>query len=216
VSTAGVRAYDHIRSLIIEGRVAPGERLKEEELTESCGVSRTPVREALRRLATEGLVVVTPNQGAQVAMLGSAELEEIYALRAMIEGHAAARAARRITPEQIVELKRLASLMEAAVESRSNLDQTFLPSNSAFHHLILDIAGSPRLRAMASLVVEIPLMVRTLARYSEAELQRSIQHHRELIAAFESGDEAWARSTMQSHVLSASHAVVRPTRDRPE
>lgn len=216
MSTAGVRAYDLIRSLIIEGRVAPGERLKEEELTEFCGVSRTPVREALRRLATEGLVVVTPNQGAQVAVLGSAELEEIYALRAMLEGHAAARAARRIKPEQIAELRRLAAEMELAVESRRNLDATFLPANSAFHHIILEVADSPRLTAMAALVVEIPLMVRTLARYSEPELQRSIQHHRELIAAFEAGDEAWARSTMQSHVLSASHAVVRPQRDRPD
>jgi len=216
VSTAGGRAYDLIRSLIIEGRVAPGERLKEEELTEFCGVSRTPVREALRRLATEGLVVVTPNQGAQVADLGSAELEEIYALRAMLEGHAAARAARRITSEQLAQLKRLAGEMEDAVKNKGNLDATFLPANSAFHHLILEVADSPRLAAMAALVVEIPLMVRTLARYSDEELQRSLLGHRELIAAFEVGDEAWARSTMQSHVLSASHAVVRPQRDRPD
>ena len=75
MSTASARAYDLIRSLILEGRFAPGERLKEEELTELCGVSRTPVREGLRRLAIEGLVVVTPHQGAQVAAVGEGEPE---------------------------------------------------------------------------------------------------------------------------------------------
>jgi len=218
LSTASARAYDLIRSLILEGRFAPGERLKEEELTDLCGVSRTPVREGLRRLAIEGLVVVTPHQGAQVAAIGEGELAEIYALRAMIEGHAAGRAAVLIDDDDIAKLKALASEMEAAVAASNSdlgggaaeLNARFTPANSEFHRIILDAAMSPRLAAMASLVVEIPLILRTLARYSEAELRRSLQHHRELIAAFEARDEDWARSVMRSHVLAASHAVVRP------
>lgn len=217
MSTASARAYDLIRSLILEGRFAPGERLKEEELTDLCGVSRTPVREGLRRLAIEGLVVVTPHQGAQVAAIGDGELEEIYALRAMIEGHAAGRAALLIAEQDIAKLKALASEMEAAVRDANRhevgaaeLNARFTPANSEFHRIILDAAMSPRLAAMASLVVEIPLILRTLARYSEEELMRSLQHHRELIAAFEARDEDWARSVMRSHVLAASHAVVRP------
>ena len=217
MSTASARAYELIRSLILEGRFAPGERLKEEELTDLCGVSRTPVREGLRRLAIEGLVVVTPHQGAQVAAIGDGELAEIYALRAMIEGHAAGRAALLIKDEDIAKLKVLASEMEAAVraansqaEGAGELNARFTPANSEFHRIILDAAMSPRLAAMAALVVEIPLILRTLARYSDAELLRSLQHHRELIAAFEARDEDWARSVMRSHVLAASHAVVRP------
>ncbi len=69
MSTAGGRAYEIIRRSVLDGRFPPGARLKEEELTAMCGVSRTPVREALRRLAVEGLVVVTPHQGAQVVFL---------------------------------------------------------------------------------------------------------------------------------------------------
>ncbi|MEY3260526.1 MAG: hypothetical protein RIT46_1355 [Pseudomonadota bacterium] len=218
MSTASARAYDLIRSLILEGRFAPGERLKEEELTDLCGVSRTPVREGLRRLAIEGLVVVTPHQGAQVAAIGEGELAEIYALRAMIEGHASGRAAMLIGDDDIAKLKALASEMEAAVAASNSdhgggaaeLNARFTPANSEFHRIILEAAMSPRLAAMASLVVEIPLILRTLARYSEAELMRSLQHHRELIAAFEARDEDWARSVMRSHVLAASHAVVRP------
>lgn len=218
MSTASARAYELIRTLILEGRFAPGERLKEEELTDLCGVSRTPVREGLRRLAIEGLVVVTPHQGAQVAAIGESDLAEIYALRAMIEGHAAGRAALLISDVEIAKLKALASEMELAVAAANSdlgggaaeLHARFTPANSEFHRIILDAAMSPRLAAMASLVVEIPLILRTLARYSDVELLRSLQHHRELIAAFEAHDEDWARSVMRSHVLAASHAVVRP------
>ena len=77
MSTVSALAYKVIRALILEGRFTPGERLKEEELTDLCGVSRTPVREALRRLALEGLVVLTPHQGAQVAEINEIELQEI-------------------------------------------------------------------------------------------------------------------------------------------
>lgn len=219
MSTASARAYELIRSLILEGRFAPGERLKEEELTDLCGVSRTPVREGLRRLAIEGLVVVTPHQGAQVADVGEGELEEIYALRAMIEGHAAGRAALFIKEEDIDRLKQLAAEMEAAVADAAGsmlgapgaeLNARFTPANSEFHRIILDAAMSPRLAAMAALVVEIPLILRTLARYSDQELMRSLQHHRELIAAFEARDDDWARSVMRSHIHAAAHAIVRP------
>ena len=212
MSKAAAQAYERIRNLIVEGGAIPGARLKEEELTDLCGVSRTPVREALRRLAAEGLVVVSPNHGAQVAALAAEELAEIYALRAMLEGHAAARAATRMTPETLAELKRLAAEMEAAIAGRADFENAFLAINSEFHRLILEAADSPRLTAMAAMVVEIPLIVRTLSRYSAHDFKRSVQHHRELIDAFEAGDGDWARSTMASHVLAASHAVMRPVR----
>jgi DNA-binding GntR family transcriptional regulator len=211
-ATASARAYAFIRASILEGRFGPGMRLKEEELTKLCGLSRTPVREALRRLSIEGLVFATPHQGAQVARMSEAELSEIYALRAMLEAHAAGRAASRITEASIARLKALASEMEAVIaEGRSGdeLNASFTPANSQFHQIIIDAADSPRLATMGSLVVETPLIFRTLARYSREELQRSMHHHRELIAAFETRDEDWARSVMRSHILAAAHAVVR-------
>ncbi len=187
-------------------------RLKEEELTALCGMSRTPVREALRRLSIEGLVVATPHHGAQVALMGEDELGEIYALRAMIEAHAAGRAATRITVSDIDRLRALAEEMEAVIEEArdgEDLSARFTPANSTFHQIIIDAAASPRLATMGSLVIETPLIFRTLARYSKAELQRSMHHHRELIAAFEMRDEDWARSVMRSHIYAAAHAVIR-------
>lgn len=189
-------------------------RLKEEQLTGLCGTSRTPVREALRRLSIEGLVVATPHQGAQVVSMDEEELGEIYALRAMIEAHAAGRAATRLTPEAIARLKSLAEEMEAAIadpRSGGELSTRFAPANAEFHRIIMEAADSPRLATMGGLVIEPPLVFRTLARYSKGELSRSMHHHRELIEAFETRDADWAQSVMRSHIHAAAHAVVRPS-----
>jgi DNA-binding GntR family transcriptional regulator len=210
LSTAGGRAYEIIREAILSGRFLPGHRLKEEELTTLCQVSRTPVREALRRLGVEGLVVVTPNAGAQVNILAPTELEEIYALRAMLEGYAAERAARNLTPEAIERLKSLASEMERVVlTDQENINRDFTPANSEFHKIILDCAMSSRLSSMASLVIEVPLTLRTLSRYSNEDRLRSMRHHRELIEAFEAHDGIWASSVMKSHVHAAFQALIR-------
>jgi DNA-binding GntR family transcriptional regulator len=210
VSTAGERAYEVIRAGILSGQFQPGRRLKEEELTELCDVSRTPVREALRRLAVEGLVSVTPNAGAQVNIITPAELEEIYILRAMLESHAAERAAQNLTPEAIARLTALATEMERTeLEPPEVVNRDFTPANTEFHKIIMDAAMSPRLSAMASLVVELPLILRTLSRYSDTDRRRSMAHHRELIDAFLAKDGAWAGSVMKTHIRAAFQALVR-------
>ena len=210
VSTAGGKAYELIRGAILSGAFSPGRRLKEEELTTLCEVSRTPVREALRRLALEGLVVVTPNAGAQVSAVSPGELAEIYALRAMIEGHAAERAATRIDAGALARLRELASEMEGSLGLPPEaFSREFAAVNAQFHRIILDAAMSPRLSAMAALVVELPLTRRTLALYSHDDLIRSMGHHRELVDAFEARDGAWAASVMKSHIHAAHQALVR-------
>lgn len=210
MTTASDRAFDIIRAHILNGRFAGGDHLRESELTDLCGVSRTPVREALRRLALSGLVVFTPHQGARVANLDPGEIDEIYALRAMVEGHAAKRAATRLSPSGLERLKRLAEDMEAAVRVRSETGAAaFLTGNQEFHQVIMQAAGSPRLNAMIALVFEVPLAQRTLAHYSDRELARSMNHHRELIMAFEAKDAGWAEAIMRSHIFAAGSALAR-------
>ncbi len=218
ISTAGEKAYRIIREAILSGRFEPSQRLKEAELTALCNVSRTPVREALHRLGTEGIVVVTPNSGAQVSTVSPTELEEIYALRAMLEAHAAARAARNLTPDAIDRLKHLAAAMEDLIlQPPEVINREFTPVNAAFHKIILDAAMSPRLAAMAGLVVQVPLVLRTLASYSIEDRRRSMAHHRELIEAFIARDAEWASSVMKSHIHAAFRALVRgQTPDREE
>jgi DNA-binding GntR family transcriptional regulator len=210
LSKASATAFETIKAEIINGRYAPGRRLKEDELTALCAVSRTPVREALRRLANEGLVTLIPNQGAQVALMGATELADLYELRTLVEGYAAARAAVRISPAEIAELKSLASQIETAAHASGALPADNLAAaNTAFHRIILRAASSARLEAVAQIVIEAPLALRTLIRYSPAELERSIIHHRELIAAFEAGDPEWARAVMSSHIKAAIHVLLR-------
>ncbi len=213
---AGSKAYGIIKPSILDGSFAVGLRLKETELTALCGVSRTPVREALRRLASEGLVVITPNVGAEVSGIAPVELEEVYTLRGMIESHAARRASSRITPEALARLRQLAALMERAVRNGTDsINRDFTPANAEFHHIILEAAMSPRLSSMASLVIEIPLTLRTLARYSPQDRRRSLHHHRELIEALEARDGVWAASVMKSHVRAAFQALMRSTPPDP-
>jgi DNA-binding GntR family transcriptional regulator len=209
-SMAGGKSYEIIKDAILSGAFCSGQRLKENDLTTLCKVSRTPVREALRRLASEGLVVMIPNVGAQVSSVAPVELEEIYVLRGMIESHAAARAATRLTTEALASLRALAVQMERIVASGlTKINEDFQQANSEFHHIILDAAMSPRLSSMAALVIEIPLTLRTFSLYSAQERMRSLQHHRELIEAFEARDSVWAASVMKSHVRAAFQALVR-------
>lgn len=207
--SASVQAYQIIRGEIISGRFPPGHRLIESDLTALCKVSRTPVREALRRLVNEGLAEFSPNHGAQVADPGGEDLEALYELRTLIEGYGAARAATRITPEQISELESLADQMEALASEGADDTPEAASANSRFHRIILEAAHSARLLSVAGLVVETPLILRTLARYSPEERARSMRHHRELIAAFRARDGRWAEAVMTGHIKAAFAAIRR-------
>jgi DNA-binding GntR family transcriptional regulator len=175
-------------------------------------VSRTPVREALRRLIREGLVEHAPNVGTRVIRWTERELEDVFELRALLEGHAAARAAREMTEAQVDALRGLADEMEAmAAEGEDSDFDLIADKNRAFHRLILDVGGGPRLGDLLSTVVSIPVLLRTFRRYGQDELERSMRHHRELIDAIAARDGVWARAVMQAH-LRAALSVVRARR----
>lgn len=197
-----------IREGILRGTYAPGAHLKEEELAALTGVSRTPVREALRRLVREGLVEHAPNVGTRVIRWTERELDDVFELRALLEGHAAARAAREMGPEQIAELRRLAGEMEhiAHAGDPGSFDR-IADLNRGFHRLVLDVGGGPRLGDLLSVVVSIPVLLRTFRRYGAEELERSLRHHRELIDAIEAHDGVWARAVMQAHLRAALNVV---------
>jgi DNA-binding GntR family transcriptional regulator len=115
-----------------------------------------------------------------------------------------------LTPDAIARLKALATEMErTALAPPEVVNRDFTPANSEFHKIILDAAMSPRLSAMASLVVELPLILRTLSRYSPEDRARSMAHHRELIDAFVAKDGVWASAVMKSHIHAAFQALVR-------
>jgi len=204
--SAADRAYAEIRGLILAGDASPGTPLREEALADIVGVSRTPIRDALRRLEVELYAVRTPGGRLVVADWDSDDVAEIFALRAMLEGHAAARAARRVTPAQLAELRQCNAAIEAAVALPQPDIARFLAENRRFHDIILSASASARLSTMLAGLVEQPIVRRTATRYDRADLARSAHEHGQLIQAFAAHDEEWARAVMTAHIRRALHA----------
>jgi DNA-binding GntR family transcriptional regulator len=204
MSNASERAYDEIRALIVAGEFRSGARLREEELSGIVGVSRTPVREALRRLSAEGMIEFLPHRGAHVASWTDQQLDEIFQLRALLESHGARNAAGLISAEDVATLYGLAERMEAHAEQGDDEGvEAISELNNEFHEVVAANAGSEQLVAFVRSLVQVPLVHRTFRRYSTRALQRSMAHHRELIEAFEARDPAWAEAVMLSHILAA-------------
>lgn len=211
---ASDHAYRAIRAQILSGERAGGDWLREGDLADSIGVSRTPVREALRRLTAEGLVQYERNRGVQVAAWTAEDLDEIFSLRSVLEPWACRLAAVSATVD-LEELDRLAHDMDAAARgSVVDVDQ-ITELNNRFHRLILEGSRNRRLGSVVSSVVQVPLVWQTFSHYSDTDLRRSLAHHHELVAALAAGDPDWAESVMRSHVRAAWNSL-KPRRDDTE
>ena len=216
------RAYQAIRAAIIDGRHANGAHLDAGGIATALGISRTPVREAFRRLHAEGLLTLIANRGAYVTPWTRADLDELFSLRVVLESHAAAVAADRLDMAGLRQLRGLAEGMELASGTRTARPgaasglQTIMTLNAEFHRAIVGASGNRRLTMILSTLVDTPLIMRTFTIYADADLQRSMAHHRELIAAFEARDADWAASVMRSHLHAAHQVLLRAQRAAPD
>ena len=205
MSRASEKAYAKIRSFLLGGEVQPGAQLTEEQLADIAGVSRTPVREAMRRLEGEMLLVRSKSKRIFVADWSRDDIDEMFTLRQMLEGHAASRAAHRLTPEEIDRLEEVNQELHEAVECSPPDIVRFLDANRLFHEIITEAAHSPRLGQVLAMLVEQPIVLRTARHYSTEDLKQSARDHDELIAAFRAGDAGWAEAVMGSHLRRAFH-----------
>lgn len=202
------RAYEAIRASIIRGEYANGAHLNAADIADALGISRTPVREAFSRLQAEGLVTLIANRGAFVTPWTRDDLDEVFGLRVLLESHAASIAAQRITPENLAMLRDLAERMEHAYATQPpNYLKTIMELNAAFHRGVVSASGQRRLSIIMVSIVDTPLIMRTFTVYSDADMRRSMAHHRELVDACAAGDPDWAASVMRSHLL-AAHQVM--------
>lgn len=208
MTIAADRAYDSLLGRITRGELGSGAFLVEADLAREIGVSRTPVREAIKRLTAEGLVHSAGRRRATVRNFSEGRVQELFELRARLEGYAAHRAATRITAEQLDELRKLASGMEACVAlDRESAAARFAQLNDRFHQAILDAAAADYLETALRPVLQFQLVL--LQRYRQTideHLERSCWHHRELIRSFELRDAALAELQMSLHMLSARDA----------
>ncbi|MGA4989407.1 GntR family transcriptional regulator [Nonomuraea bangladeshensis] len=207
-------AVDDLRSLILGGQYTPGDRLAEVEPAEVLGVSRTPVREALRRLAAEGLVELIANKGARVVEYPRGDLETILELRARIEGLAARQAALAAAPEDADRLHAV------AVELREHAGRDDLDAgcrlNADFHQGLVRLGGSVLLAQQISMLVHSPVLPRTYGSFDKEAMDRSAGHHLEIAAAVRAGDPDWAEAVMRAHLFSARASSLGPRHQESE
>lgn len=201
-------AYETIRDGIRKGKYPPGTHLTAQALAEESGFSRTPVREAMRRLHAEALIQFIPNRGAFVATWTKREIEQIYDLRILLESFAAREAAIYISDEQLKKLCQVADDMhEITHAEKTDLEQV-TALNDEFHKLVLDASGNERLRSLLGSIVEVPLVLNTFRSYSVEQVRRSAAQHIELTNALEAKDPDWASAIMTAHILSARNTLM--------
>ena len=207
------QVYRTLRRQIMSGDLPPGAQVKEEHVAATLDVSRTPVRSALQRLTADGLLINRERRGAFVAEWTHRDIEEIFELRVLLESQAAGHAALNATAAQIAELGALTDAMNRfACDKPINYLGDIEAANNRFHHLILESSGSPRLRALAATLVDIPLVVGAFFVYTQDDLQRSIQHHRDLLMAIEDRNRHLAQEIMSVH-LRMAHLIVMRARE---
>jgi DNA-binding GntR family transcriptional regulator len=215
--TSTERVLAALRELILHGQFAAGARLGEAELAERLGVSRTPVREGLTRLAAEGLVELVPNRGARVASWSVAELEGVFDLRSALEPRLTGYAAPRARPDDVAVLEELAEQMLAVGLPGPDQDlDALVPLNRRFHGRLVTIAGQPALATALAGAIHAPIQLRNFHAYDEASLRRSLAHHVEIVAAIRAGDPTWAQAVMTAHIHNARAVMLRAAREQED
>src|SRR5262245_25915231 len=196
---AAETAIKHIRAAIMDGELAPGQRLKEHELAGSLGLSRTPVREALRVLNAEGLIDISPKRGASVRKYTAADLRELYHLRSAVEGYCTRRAAECVTTEDLQALQ--ASCHQFAELKAGGDSMELMRENLRFHGLIHEAARSERLASFVRQVIDVPLVYRSYAWYSDSQKSIAQFQHEQILHAIEARHPERAELAMRLHVL---------------
>jgi DNA-binding GntR family transcriptional regulator len=201
--TNAVRVQAELREAILAGSLPPGARLRAEPLAERLRTSRTPVREALILLAREGLVDIEPRRGAIVRSFDAADLADLYDVRALIEPHAASRAATRIGPDELARLRAICTAAEArgADDDAAVEDQVAL--NEEFHAIVVTAAGSPRLEAALRAVAGIPRAFRAAFWHDDGQREQSLFCHRQIVHALEHRRPRLAEAVMRMHIVGA-------------
>jgi DNA-binding GntR family transcriptional regulator len=207
-SVSSERAYHHIKAAILQGRYRSGMRLPEDMIAAELGVSRTPIRDALRRLQVEQLVFFTPYSGARVASWSPREIEDTAQIRAMLESFAARLAAERRTADHLASLRALCARLEAEAARPATDMELVTADNIAFHRTVAQASGNGRIVQLLEPLWSVPMLPRPPSASRPDSLTLANVHHREIVLALEEGDPDWAEAAMRTHVIASRIAYL--------
>ncbi len=195
------RVFVKLENDILNGKYKPGGSLNESKVADELNVSRTPVREAIRQLELEGLLVYIPNKGAIVKGLSSEDVRDIYDIRMKIEGLAAKRAAANITPEQLEELKEVVEF-EEFYTNKGDTNQ-ILKLDTKFHEIIFRASGSRLLNRTLTSFHHYIQRARSLSLEDNERAKKALNEHMAIMKSIEAGDKEKAERLMSKHILNA-------------
>lgn len=200
------RIYDKIRCDILDGKYEVNEAIKETIISKDLGVSRTPVREALRQLELEELVKIIPNKGAVVTGITAKDIQDIYEIRSLIEGLSAKWTAKYASEDQIVEIEEVVTLAEF-YSSRNNLENLH-ELDSKFHQLLFEASGSRMLKHILSDFHNYVQRVRKASISTTGRAEHSLEEHRDILDAIKNRDGLKAEQLTNKHVRNTKKNVM--------
>ena len=185
-----------LRARIVTHQLAPGSWIDEQAIATELGISRTPLREALKVLAAEGLVTMKLRRGAYVTEVSPRDLAEVFHLIGVLESDAAAALAGAITPEQLAELQAIHAELEEAVGDRD----TFFAVNERFHRRVLELADNRWRVQMVADLRKLMKLARHQSLFKQGRIDASLKEHRRVLAALKARDPERARAAMAHHI----------------
>ena len=198
---------ERLRTRIFAHELQPGAWIDEQDLALEYGISRTPLREALKVLAAEGLVVLKPRRGCYVTELSEQDLDEVFPVMAVLEGKVAELAARRVTSADFDRLTAIHDDLEK--HAAANNADRFFEANQRFHDALQNIAGN---RYLAQLINDARKVIKLTRRDSlrlDGRLKQSLAEHRDILDALRDKDAAKAQRCMHDHLMSGRKALAR-------
>jgi DNA-binding GntR family transcriptional regulator len=196
---------ERLRQRIFAHELPPGTWIDEQALAVDYGISRTPLREALKVLASEGLVTLKPRRGCYVTEISEKDLDDIFPLMGMLEGRCALEAASRAKPEDILKLEAVHGELERFAQS--NQVERYFEANQEFHRRIQEISGNRWLQQMIQDLRKVLKLTRMHSLTIEGRLQQSLIEHRVIMAAIKARDPKRAEQAMHEHLLAGRQAL---------
>jgi len=198
--------FNTLRQGILKGQLKPGERLMEIHLANQLGVSRTPIREAIRMLELEGLVIMLPRKGAQVASISKQDLRDVLELRKALDTLAISLACERITPDVLARLK--AAAQEFSLVTKTKDFTRIAEADVAFHDIIHEASGNKRLSVMINNLAERLFRYRLEYIKEISDYTQLAAEHEEMVRCIEMGDKKGAENIIELHIDNQEHSIM--------